>query len=272
MTPLTSELFRYRDVLAALAWKSVALRYKQAYLGVLWVILKPMVLVLIFMLVRSFVGIDSGDIPYPLLTYCALLPWVFFQESASDGTGSVVNHATLIRKIYLPREIFPLAAVITKSVELLIGVLILLALMGWYGFPPRASMVWAPIVLVLAALPALTIALAGSAMNVYVRDVTQIVPLLLSLMMYASPIMYPLTLVKKKLLEEQAAGGWSDALYLVYTLNPLTGIIDSFQRVMLQGLGPDWQTLAPGLLLIAVALPASYLIFKRAESYFADVI
>lgn len=272
MTPISNDIFRYREVLFALAWKSVAVRYKQAYLGVLWVILKPMVLVLIFMLVRSFVGIDSGDIPYPLLTYCALLPWVFFQESASDGVGSVVNHGVLIRKIYLPREIFPLSAVITKSVELFIGVFILLGLIGWYGFGLRASMVWAPLILVMAALPALTIALAGSAMNVYVRDVTQLVPLLLSLVMYASPIMYPFALVRKKLIDEQAAGEWSDFLYFIYTLNPLTGIIDSFQRVMLQGLAPDWQTLAPGMILIAVALPFSYIVFKRAESYFADVI
>jgi lipopolysaccharide transport system permease protein len=107
---------------------------------------------------------------------------------------------------------------------------------------------------------------------VYIRDVTQLVPLLLSLVMYASPIMYPFALVRKKLIDEQAAGGWSDFLYFIYTLNPLTGIIDSFQRVMLLGLAPDWQTLAPGMILIAIGLPISYVIFKRAEAYFADVI
>lgn len=272
MHAATNDATRFWELLRALAWKSIATRYKQAYMGVTWVILKPIVLVLIFMLVRSFVGIDSGEVPYPLLTYCALLPWIFFQESASDGTGSVVNHALLIRKIYMPREIFPLAAALTKVVELLIGLLILLAMMGWYGYGIRATVVWAPFILFLALLPAMAIALAGSALNVFYRDITQVVPMFLSLAMYASPIMYPLELVKKKLLVEQAAGEWSDLLFLAYTVNPLTGLIESFQRVMLRGLPPDWETLTPGLILVAIALPASYALFKRAESHFADVI
>src|SRR5687767_9611108 len=134
MTPQTvKDLIAYRALIGMLAWKTIVLRYKQAYFGVVWSVLKPVTLVLIFMLVRSFIGIDSGDIPYPLLTYCALLPWIFFQESASDGVNSVVGNANLIRKIYFPREIFPLTAVLTKMVELAISLVILAALMAWYG-------------------------------------------------------------------------------------------------------------------------------------------
>jgi lipopolysaccharide transport system permease protein len=121
-------------------------------------------------------------------------------------------------------------------------------------------------------LASLTIALAGAAINVYYRDVGAALPVLLSLLMYASPVIYPLDLVKTKLLAEHAAGRWSDALYVLYTLNPLAGIIDSFQNVVLRALPPDFKALTPGVVLVAIALPLSYLFFKRAESYFADVI
>jgi lipopolysaccharide transport system permease protein len=271
LASLTS-IYQYRELLAVLTWKNVTLRYKQSHLGLLWVIFKPLVMVVIFMLVRSFVGIDSGDIPYPLLTYCALIPWVFFQESAADGVGSVVNNANLIRKIYFPREIFPLAAIATKMVELCIGLVILALMMLWYGVAPSLTMLWAPVILLVTVLTSLTLAFVGSALNVYSRDVAQMVPLALSLLMYASPIMYPLTLVKKKLLVEQAAGSWSDALYTLYSINPMAGIVESFQRVMLHNQQPDWATLMPGLALVAVCLPLSYLFFKQAEAYFADVI
>lgn len=263
---------RFIELLIAIAWKSVALRYKQAYFGVVWVALKPVIMVLIFMLLRSFVGIDSGDLPYPLLAYCALIPWIFFQEAASDGTGSVVAHSAIIRKIYVPREIFPLAAALTKTLDLGISLAILLVLMLWFGFGFQWSMLWVPLILIIALAAALTVSLAGSALNVYFRDSGQIVPLLLSLVMYASPVIYPLALVRAKLVDERAAGAWSDFLYLVYTLNPLTGVIESFQRVMLRGMGPDWVALEPGLALLAIALPASYWVFKRAERSFADFI
>ena len=272
MLAALKSIYDYRELLGVLTWKNVTLRYKQSHLGLAWVIFKPLVLVVIFMLVRSFVGIDSGDIPYPLLTYCALIPWVFFQESASDGVGSVVGNANLIKKIYFPREIFPLAAIATKLVELGVGLVILAIMMAWYGVGPRLTMLWAPLILLLTVLTVLTVSLVGAALNVYSRDVAQFVPLALSLLMYASPIMYPLALVKKKLIEEQAAGEWSDVLYTLYSLNPMAGIVESFQRVMLQGLAPDWATLLPGMALVLVCLPLSYVFFKQAEAYFADVI
>lgn len=272
MLATLKNLWQYRELLTVLAWKSISLRYKQSYLGLIWVILKPLVLVLIFMLVRSIVGIDSGEIPYPLLVYCALIPWTFFQESVGDGVVSVVNNSNLVKKIYFPREIFPLTAVLTKLVELAIGLVILALLMAWYGFGLRASMLWLPFLLVICVLASLTLSLVGSAINVYVRDVGQMIPLLLSLVMYASPIIYPLALVQKKLLTEQSAGEWSNALYNLYALNPMVGVIDGFQTILLRGLAPDWPTLIPGLLFIAIGLPISYVLFKQAEDYFADVV
>jgi lipopolysaccharide transport system permease protein len=266
------DLLVYRELMVVLVWKGIVLRYKQAYLGIAWAIIKPLTLMLIFTLVKSFVGIDSGSIPYPLLTFAALLPWIFFQESAAEGVNSVVGNANLIKKIYFPREIFPLTAVITKLVELGISFLILAGLMIWYQFAPGIHMLWVPFIIFYTMLAALSVAFAGAAINVYYRDVGSALPVLLSLLMYASPVIYPLQVVKDKLLVHQAAGDWSNGLYTLYTLNPLAGIIDAFQTAVLRNQQPDLNAMVPGMILIAILLPLCYAFFKRAESYFADVI
>ncbi|MDP2110572.1 MAG: ABC transporter permease [Thiobacillus sp.] len=272
MLTIAKNLYDYRELMATLAWKNVTLRYKQAYLGIAWAILKPVMLMLIFTLVKSFVGIESGDIPYPILVFAALMPWTFFQESTSEGVTSVVGNTALIKKIYFPREIFPITSVLTKLVELGINFVILAGLMVWYQMMPSLYMLWVPLIIAYTILAALTIAFAGAAINVYYRDIGTALPVMLSLLMYISPVIYPLQLVKDKLLTQQAAGEWSDTLYTLYTLNPLAGIIDAFQSVVLRGTPPDLNAMIPGAIMIAVLLPLSYLYFKRAESYFADVI
>lgn len=272
MLRVAQNLFDYRELMVTLAWKNVTLRYKQAYLGVAWAVIKPVTLMLIFTLMKSFIGIDSGSIPYPVLTFAALMPWIFFQESASEGVTSVVNNTALIKKIYFPREIFPITSVATKLVELGINFMILAALMAWYGMVPTVYVLWVPVLIFYTVLASLTVSFFGSAVNVYFRDVGQALPVLLSLLMYASPVIYPLQLVKDKLLVQQAAGEWSHLFYTLYTLNPLAGIIDAFQHLVLRGEAPDLVAMVPGAISIAVLLPLSYLYFKRAESYFADVI
>lgn len=272
MLRIAKNLYTYRELMATLAWRNIAMRYKQAYLGIVWAVVKPVTLMLIFTLVRSFIGIDSGDVPYPLLTLAALLPWIFFQESASEGVSSVVGNTALIKKIYFPREIFPITTVVTKLLELGIGLCLLALMMAWYGVLPTAQALWVPVLVLYTMLAALCVSFFGAALNVYFRDVSQALPVLLSLMLYASPVMYPLHLVQQKLLVQQAAGDWSQALYTLYTMNPLAGVIASFQNVMLRGLPPDCQALLPGAVLVGLVLPLSYLYFKRAEAYFADVI
>lgn len=262
----------YRELIAALAWKNIAVRYKQAYLGIAWAVIKPLMLMLIFSLLRAIVGIDTGAVPYAVLTFAALLPWMLFQEATGEGVRSVVSNAHLIKKIYFPREIFPLTAVATKLVEFAINYAILLAMMAYYGIFPTAQALWVPLLVLYAVLIALTIAFAGAALHVYYRDVGAALPLVLNLVMYVSPVIYPLSLVQDKLLANRAAGEWSEALYRLYTANPLAGLIDAFQRVMLKGLPPDLDAILPGMIAVAVALPISYLLFKRAESWFADVI
>jgi lipopolysaccharide transport system permease protein len=186
--------------------------------------------------------------------------------------NSVTSNAALIKKIYFPREIFPLTAMVTKLVELAISFAILAGMMIYYRVLPSIYAWWLPAFILYTMIVALTISFFGAAMNVYYRDVAQAIPIALSLLMYGSPVIYPLSLVQKKLLLEQAAGEWSDKLYTLYTLNPLVGIIDGFQRTLIKGTEPDFIALYPGLTLTLTILPFSYWFFKRAESWFADVI
>lgn len=272
MLAVARNLWQYRELMWTLAWKNISVRYKQAYLGIAWAVLKPVMLMLIFTLVKSFVGIESGPIPYPILTFAALMPWVLFQEATSEGINSVVSNANLIRKIYFPREIFPLTTVLTKLVELGINFIILAGMMWYFHMAPTVYVLWVPLIILYTIICSLTITLVGAALNVYYRDVATALPVLLSLLMYASPVIYPLKLVQDKLLVHQAAGDWSRVLYTIYTMNPLAGIIDAFQQTMLHGTAPDFSTIWPGLIVVALLFPLSYLLFKRAEAYFADVI
>lgn len=272
MIAVIRDLAKYHELLLTLAWKNIAVRYKQAYLGILWAALKPLLLMLIFTIVRSFVGIDSGDIPYPVLTFAALMPWVLFQEAVAESVNSVVSNAAIVRKVYFPREVFPLTSILTKLVDFAINVVILALLMLWYGIVPGPEILWAPVIVFYTLVVVLAVGLAGAAANVFYRDINSLLPVALSLLMYLSPVIYPLDLVRRKLLDEQAAGEWSQALFTIYTANPLTGIIDSFQRVVLQGASPDFSVVLPGLLVTLVLLPLSYRFFKHAESHFADII
>ena len=161
---------------------------------------------------------------------------------------------------------------VTKLVELSISFLILAGLMIYFKMAPTIYVLWLPAIILYTMIVALTISFFGAALNVYYRDVAQVLPVALSMLMYGSPVIYPLSLVHKKFIVEQAAGDWSNTLYTLYTLNPMTGIIDSFQNVLLKGLPPDFNALYPGFFLTLLILPFSYLFFKRAENWFADVV
>jgi lipopolysaccharide transport system permease protein len=272
MLRIAKTLVTYRELLGIMAWKQIIVRYKQSYLGLVWAILKPMTLMLVFTLLNTFIAINNSAIPYPVLSFAALLPWIFFQESLSEGVSSVVSNAQLIRKIYFPREVFPLAGVITKLVEFVINALILAALMVYFHVAPSATIVWIPVLLLYTILASLAFAFTGAALNVFYRDVGTMMPIILQLLMYASPVIYPMSLVKEKLLDQHVAGAWSPLLYDLYRMNPLAGIINGFQRTILFNESPDFAVIWPGLLVVLVLLPLSFAFFKRAEQYFADVV
>ena len=183
MLQIAKTLVTYRELLGIMAWKQIIVRYKQSYLGLVWAVLKPMTLMLVFTLLNGFIAINNSSVPYPVLAFTALLPWIFFQESISEGVNSVVSSAPLIRKIYLPREIFPLAGVVTKLVEFVINAFILACLMIYFRVMPASTIVWVPALLLYTVMASLAVAFIGAAMNVFYRDVGTMLPIVLQLLM-----------------------------------------------------------------------------------------
>src|SRR5205823_5629390 len=161
MIEIARNAFSYRELIAVMAWKQIIVRYKQSYLGIVWAVLKPLILMLVFTLLNSFIGIPTGNVPYPVVAFTALLPWVFFQESTSEGVGSIANNGQLIRKIYFPREVFPISSVITKLIEVVVNSFVLGCLLVYFKVTPAATIVWVPAILLYIILASLAVALAG---------------------------------------------------------------------------------------------------------------
>ena len=250
----------YGDLLYALSVHRVNVRYKQTALGVLWAVLQPLLMMVIFTAVFSVLArMPSDGHPYALFAYAALLPWTFFATSLSNGTNSLVAHTQLITKVYFPREILPLTYIVAGLFDFAIGFVVLLGLLAWYHVGLTAQ-AWnlIPIVALLAAWT-LAVALFLAALQVRFRDVGVALPALVQLWMFASPVIYPLGVVP---------AGWRTW----YLLNPMAGIVASCRSVLLQGQAPEALPLRMAVIVTVVALPLSYLFFKRAEATMADVI
>jgi lipopolysaccharide transport system permease protein len=250
----------YRDLLLTLSAHRINVRYRQTALGVLWAVLQPLLMMLIFTAVFSVLArIPSEGAPYALFAYTALLPWTFFSTALTNATGSLVAHSSLITKVYFPREILPVTYVIAAVFDFAIGCVVLAGLMAWFDVELTAR-AWylLPIVLLLIGW-ILTVSLVAAAAQVRWRDVGVAMPLLVQLWMFASPVIYPLSVVP------EAWRGW-------YLLNPMAGIINGFRQVLLHGVVPDGQPLRYAAIVVAITLPIAYVIFKRAEATMADVI
>jgi lipopolysaccharide transport system permease protein len=248
----------YRDLLYTLSLHRINVRYRQTVLGVLWAVLQPLLMMIVFTVVFSVLArIPSEGHPYALFVYTALLPWTFFSGAVTNATMSLVSHTQLITKVYFPREILPLTYVIAGFFDFLIGLAVLGALMAWFGVAPTIHAVHViPIVMLLAAW-LLAVALVLAAAQVRWRDIGVAMPVLLQVWMFGSPVIYPLNLVP------EAWRPW-------YLLNPMAGIITSFRDVLLEGTPPDPVPLRYALIITAIALPLAYLAFKRAEATMAD--
>jgi lipopolysaccharide transport system permease protein len=253
-------LNEYSDLLYTLAVHRISVRYKQTSLGILWALLQPLLLMTIFTGVFSvLVKIPSDGTPYALFVYAGLLPWTFFSTSATNAANSLVTHAQLITKVYFPREILPITYLIAGLFDFAIGFLVFLGLITWYEVPLTAH-AWrlVPLIALLAAW-ILTISLVLAALQVRVRDVGVVLPVLLQLWMFASPVIYPLNLVP---------GDWR-AWYL---LNPMAGIVASMRDVLVHGRAPEAEPLRVACIVIGLTLLPAYLLFKRTEATMADVI
>ncbi|NIV33741.1 MAG: ABC transporter permease [Anaerolineae bacterium] len=254
------ELNRYRDLLWLWTMRELQVRYKQSLLGIAWAVLQPLALTIIFTIVFSqLVRVDTGDIPYPVFSYTALVPWTFFATSLSFGISSLVNNMNLVTKIYFPREILPLASVGAAFADFLVSAVILVALMLVYGLVPGWISLWMAPLLALQVALTIAIVLLGSAVLVFFRDVRFVVPLLIQVWFYATPIIYPVTLVPEK-------------FRALYFLNPMASIIDGYRRVLLTGEAPRLEALALGAAVTLALLAIGCTVFKRAEPVFADLI
>ena len=249
----------YRELLYFLTWRDVKVRYKQTLLGALWAIIQPLFAMAIFTLFfGKLAGVPSDGIPYPIFAYAGLLPWMFFSNAVTNSGNSLVGSANLITKVYFPRMIIPAAAVGAGLVDFAIALLIMVALMIYYGVVPTWNLAMFPILIVLTMLLALGVGMWMSALNVKYRDVRHALPFLIQLWMFATPIVYPASLVPAK---------WR----LLFALNPLTGIIEGY-RCALFGKSFDWAALSTSATITLGVLVYSAYSFRRMEKSFADVI
>jgi lipopolysaccharide transport system permease protein len=255
-----AELWLYRELLYFMAWREIKIRYKQTVIGAAWAIVQPLLTMLIFTIVfGQFAKIPSDGLPYALFAYTALLPWEYFSQAISRSGGSLVNDANLIRKVYFPRLIIPLAAVVTPLVDICLSFTILLGMMAWFGFAPTLGVLMLPLFLLLAVVTALSVTLWLAPLNVRFRDVRYAIPFLIQVWMYASPIAYPVSLIPEQ---------WR----LVYSLNPLVGVIEGFRWALLGNESPDFTAIAVSTIAVLMFLSGGLIYFKRMEQTFADVI
>ena len=260
MTQGAAELYLYRDLLRMWTAREIKVRYTQSVLGAAWAILQPLSLMLMFNAVFSYlVRIPTDAIPYPLFSYTALLPWTFFSASISFAVPSLVQNMNLVTKIYFPREILPMAAVAAGLIDFLIAALVLVVMLAGYQVPLHRTVIMVPVILLVQILLTLGVVLFASAVNVFYRDIRFVVPLAVQLWMYATPIIYPTTLIPEDL-------RW------LYMLNPMAGVIESYRDVVLRGAWPDWNGLGLAAVISAAVCAAGYAYFKRVEWQFADFI
>lgn len=253
-------LYRHRELLIVWTMREIRIRYKQSALGAAWAVLQPLSLMVVFSVIFTyFVKVPTSNVPYPVFSYSALLPWTFFVASIGLAVSCLTQNMNLVTKIYFPREVLPLAVVAAALADFLVGALVFVAMLLVYHVPLGPTLVLVPVLLVIQVLLTLGIALFASAVNVFFRDVRFVVPLALQLWMYATPIIYPASVVPQR-------------FRTIYMLNPMAGLIESYRAVSLYGRLPRFGDLAPAVVVSVVALVLGYLYFKRVEWQFADVI
>jgi lipopolysaccharide transport system permease protein len=254
------DLWQYRELLYFLIWRDVKVRYKQTLLGAAWAILQPLLTMLIFtLLFGRFAGIKSEGIPYPIFAFGGLLIWIFFANAVTNSGNSLVGSANLITKIYFPRMIIPAAAIGAGLVDLVLAFGVQIVLMVYYHVRVTWAVTMIPVLILLATMLALGVGMWLSALNVKYRDIRYAIPFLIQLWMFASPIIYPLSMLPAK---------WQ----WVLTLNPLTGIIQNFRIALFGNQAFEWKSLGVSAFLTLTVLIYSAFSFRRMERHFADIV
>jgi len=253
------DLWAYRQLFYFLAWRDVLVRYKQTVLGIAWALLRPVLLVTAFTIVFGRLAkFPSEGVPYPLLVFAGLLPWQFFATAFADAGNSLIANANMISKVYFPRLAVPAGAIIVSLLDFVLSLAVLAALMLWYGFAPDWRILTLPLLMLFAIATALGPALWISALNVEYRDFRYVVPFLVQFGLYVSPVGF-------------VSGVIPEQWRLLYSLNPMVGVIDAFRWAIL-GLPLYLPGLALSLAVTGVLLVSGFAYFRRTERVFADVI
>jgi lipopolysaccharide transport system permease protein len=254
------EVWKYRELLYFFIWRDIKVRYKQTIIGTAWAIIQPFFTMVVFSLFFGWLAkIPSDGIPYPIFSYAALVPWMFFANGLSQSSDSLVGSANLIKKVYFPRLAIPTAAVLSGIVDFVLAFSVLLGMMLFYGIIPTWNIVWLPAFLILTLITSLGVGLWVSAMNVQFRDVRYTVPFLIQFWLFSTPIAYPSSLL-------------SEPWRTIYGINPMVGVVEGFRWALL---GADT---APGPIIIVssmaafIALVSGAFYFRRMEKTFADVV
>jgi len=253
------ELWRYRELLYFLTLRDIKVRYKQTLMGVAWVIIQPLLTMLLFTLVfNRFVKLNAGSLPYPLFALSGLLLWLFFANGVTNSTHSLVSNANLITKVYFPRMFIPAASIAAGLVDLAVAFLLLIPVAIYYGVGVHASLLLLPLFVLLMAILALGIGFLAAASTVKYRDLRHALPFIIQLWMFASPVIYPVSIVPPR---------WR----WVVTINPVAGIIEGF-RAALTGQQFNWPHIAIAAATSVGLLLVSIYGFRRFEDTFADVV
>ncbi len=253
------EIWDHRELLYFMVWRDLKVRYKQTLFGVSWVVLQPILMTLVFaVFLGKIARVPSGNVPYVLFLYSGLLPWTFFSNAVSTSSHSLIASAQMITKVYFPRALVPMATVLVRLSDFLVASVILFVLMIYYGCPLTSAALLVPFLILHLTLLALSLGLLGAALNVKYRDIGTVLPVLLQLWLFASPVLYPTTFVP-------ANWKW------LYELNPLTGVISGFRAALLNA-GIDWRSLLVSFGITLALLVYSSFVFKHIEDEFADVV
>ena len=254
------DLWRYRELMSFLAWRDIAVRYKQTAIGVAWAVIRPALTLLVFVAFRRLAGIEQAGVPDAVLVMAAVLPWQFFSSALTETSASLIGNTGLIAKVYFPRLIIPIAAIATAFVDFLVTLALLAGLMVWYGVAPDIRLVALPAFVLLAAVLSLGLGLLMAALTVTYRDFRYVVPFAVQLGLFVSPVAFASSQVPER---------WRP----LYALNPLAGIIDGFRWSILGGRTPiDLALLVSSVVLALLSLVVGTWYFRRTERGFADAI
>ena len=255
------DLWRYRELFYTLAWRDISVRYKQTVIGIAWALIQPFLTMVVFTVVfGKLAKLPSEGVPYPILVFAGMLPWQFFSNSLSSSSQSLISNSNLISKVYFPRLVVPISAVVTSFVDFMVSGMILLGLMAWYDFVPSWRIITLPFFIAIAFAAAIGAGLWLAALNVEYRDFRYIVPFIVQFGLYISPVGFSTNVVPEQ---------WR----LLYSLNPMVGVIDGFRWAILGG---NFSLYLPGfvlsLLLVFALLYTGIWYFRKMERTFADVI